>query len=276
MVIHVGRASESDLEELFALFGAIPYKKITLESGHVWIGEQLVILSETKLKGEDLIQAVRYLMFARVYESQLRRMLDVQRTLWNQIQAIQHRRFYKSGDLKVVRDKALAIQNHATFFKSRSKQMNQFLLWREKFINEQLADHILSTTFYDFFLSLKSTQAYLQELWEMTVTYANGTVESISLLYSDNQQRELGILQKLFLVSTIVSVLSLGTLAGSRMLTRDASGNILSSSDIISWSPSSFLLYGFVVLLVTSFAYVLLYFAFTTFQRAKKISEHKK
>jgi hypothetical protein len=269
VLIHVEGALDGELNDIFDKFGAIVYKKIMLEAGQVWIGEHVVVLSDVHIAEADLLEAVRYLIFARLYELQLKRLLDVQRTLWNQIEGIEHRRYFKSAELPQVRDKMITIQNQATFFRSRSKQMSQFLSWREQFIDDYLSDHVLTSIFREFFLSLKSTQGYLYELWSMTVTYANGTVQSISLAYSDSQQRELQTLQKLFLVSAVIAVLSLGTFAGSRVITANSDGELISKSFIISWALDSFLFYGVIVFAVSALIYLLFYFVFTRFRQAK-------
>ena len=280
ILVHVEGALVDELQRIFDAFDAVVYKRITLETGQVWIGERIVVLSDVNIKDGDLIEAVRYLIFARLYELQLKKLLDIQRKLWNRLEGIEHRRYYKSSELPIVRDKALSIQNQATFFRSRSKQMSQFLAWRKQFIDDYLSDHVLTAIFREFFLSLKSTQGYLYELWSMTVTYANGTVQSVSLAYSDSQQRELRTLQKLFLISAVTAVLSLGTFAGSRIITSDAGGKLLSQGVMITWELNSFLFYGTVAVGVSAIIYILFYFVFTRFQQTRHISakhdDHKK
>ncbi|MFH1286984.1 MAG: hypothetical protein ABII02_04525 [Candidatus Magasanikbacteria bacterium] len=272
IVIHLEKAKQADMEEVFSQFGAIVYKRIKLSKGHVWIGERLVVINDINIGDKDLREAVHYLMFARLYELQLKKLLDIQRTLWNQIEGIRNRKYFKSEELPTVRDRALSIQSQGNFFRSRSRQMNQFLVWREEFIDTYLTDHVLGKIFKEFFVSLKSTQQYIHELWTMTHTYADSTVESISLMYSDMQQRELRTLQKIFLVSAIVSVLSLGTLAGSQMLTSDTVGNIISQATIRSWEFSSFIYYGSIVLIVTSIFYILFYLVFSKLKGSSHIS----
>lgn len=274
-IIHVSKAGEKNLEKIFTDFDEIVNKKIEMERGDVWIGKNLAVLNTDKLHKQDLDEAIRYLMFARVYELQLKEALHIQRTLWSQIKKIGEHTYYKNSELPIIRDKALLIQSRATFFKSRSKQMSQFLLWREKLIDDYLSDHILSNIFREFFLSLKSTQYYLHELWEMTSTYADATVESISLLYSDTQQKELQTLQKLFLVSAVVSILSLGTIAGSKMITTNLQGQIISKTTITSWHINSLLIYGAIVFLISIVIYYSFYLIFGKFQQVKKSQKER-
>ncbi len=61
-------------------------------------------------------------------------------------------------------------------------------------------------------MSLHSSQKYLQELWAMLANYINSTVSLINFLYSDSEHKNLANLQKLFLVSTVAAIISLGGL----------------------------------------------------------------
>ena len=276
VVLVVSDAKEDDLEKIFDIFEVIPYKKVGLEKGSVWIGEDLVILNDFNFEKYDLVEAVRYLMFARLYEIQLTNLLEKQRTLWNKIEGIRSRRYYKNTELPEVRDAVLLVQNQANFYRSYSKQINQLLNWREKFIGEYLSDHVLANLFKDFFLSLHSSQKYLSELWEMTAGYANDTVESISLLYSDSQQRELRTLQKLFLVSAVVSILSLGTLAGANRFNYDTDGVFQGFSNIYAWHRGSFLWFGGITILASFVIYYFFYLVFTRFKTPEKILDKNK
>ncbi|MBT3816830.1 MAG: hypothetical protein HOE80_00590 [Candidatus Magasanikbacteria bacterium] len=274
-VIYARRLTQKQLEEIFVELDCPVYKKVKLEKGGMWIGETAAVLFNVSLNKDELEETVRYLMFARLYEQELKQMLTVQRVLWNQIEGIKYQRLYKYSELPDVRDRALQIQLNTVFFRGRSRQMNQFLSWREEYIDQYLSDHILSQTFCGFFRSLKSTQRYLDEMWEMTSRHADVTVEAISLLYSDTQQRELRTLQRLFLVSTVVSVLSLGALAGSKMLTYTKQGEILTQAHISSWSVDSFVFYGLITLGVSLLFYLLFYMVFGTFRKAKRIIRKK-
>ncbi|MBU0661520.1 hypothetical protein KKG22_05095 [Patescibacteria group bacterium] len=275
VIIEVKRATKKQLQDIFDRLDCPVYKKVSLEKGGVWIGERVAVIYNSVLGKEDITEMVRYLMFARLYEQELKNMLYVQRTLWNQIEGIRYQRLYKYSELPDVRDRALTIQSNTNFYYGRSQQMNHFLSWREEYIDEYLKDHILSTTFWSFFRSLTSTQKYLHELWGMTIRHADVTVEAISLLYGDTHQRELQTLQRLFLVSTVISVLSLGALAGSKMVTYTKDGELLSQTVVASWSIDSFVFYGLITLVIALLFYLLFYIAFGTFRKAKRIIRKK-
>jgi hypothetical protein len=271
IVLVIDEASTDDMTEIFQLFDELVFKKIKLEVGEVWIGDAIVIVNGMDISEDDMQETVRYLMFARVYEMHVRELFMKQRDLWEEIESIRHQRIDRSESLPPVRDHALMIQDQAYLLKSRSRQMQQFLTWRENYIMTNLPDHILTKTFQTFFISLRSTQEYLHELWEMTVNYADATVRSISLMYSQIQQRELSTLQKIFLVSAVASVVSLGTVAGSNMITYDKDGSLLSYAEIVSWDIQTLIVYGLVVFMVSVVIYYLFYLVFSKFHRTVRL-----
>jgi len=110
----------------------------------------------------------------------------------------------------------------------------------------------------------------------MTANYADETVRSISLIYSQVQQRELGTLQKLFLISAVASVISLGTLAGSNMLTYRPDGTLETYAIIKAWDLGAFAAYGLAVFVVSVVIYYLFYLIFSRFQKALKLTAKEK
>jgi hypothetical protein len=211
-LLTVTKASADDIEDIFRQFDSIPHKKIFLDQGEVWIGETLVVVNNSKFTKEVLDKMVEQLLFARVYEIQLERFVKGYEVLWNKVEGIRGKKYFQQQDLPIMHDRIINIQNQAHFFKARLNQMQHFLDWRGKLIDEYVQDPTLNTTFKRFFMSLHSSQKYLQETWAMLLDYINSTVRLITFLYSDNQHKNLANLQKLFLVSTVAAIIALGSM----------------------------------------------------------------
>lgn len=212
LLLTVSKATGSEMDKLFEFFKTIPHKKIHLEQGEVWIGENLAVINNSRFDQNVLDKAVEQLLFARVYEIQLERFVRGYEVLWNKVEGIRNQKYFQQQDLPVVHDRILNIQNQANFFRARLNQMQHFLDWRGKLIDEYVLDSNLNETFKRFFMSLHSSQKYLQELWAMLANYINSTVSLINFLYSDSEHKNLANLQKLFLVSTVAAIISLGGL----------------------------------------------------------------
>ncbi|MCF6276722.1 MAG: hypothetical protein L3J07_02620 [Candidatus Magasanikbacteria bacterium] len=275
MVLVVSKANEKDLEKLFKKFNSIPYKKLNNKKGNIWIGSSFVVINNQSFSDDELGESIKYLMFARLFELNLSRSLKAQHKLWGKLETIRAQRSFKSRHLPVVRDSALDIQSQVNFFKSRSKQMNHFLDWRKKYIDEYLSSHFLSSAFTRFFVSLRANQYYSHELWDMADSYADSTIESITLLYVDNERRELRTLQKLFLISAVITFLSLGTLLGSTMTTYNLQGQITGYTMTSSWEVGSFLLFASIALIIAFFIYYIFYLFFNRLKQSKILSRQK-
>ncbi len=212
LLLTVSGAKPDDLEDVFRNFKVIPYKKIQLEKGEVWIGETLVVVNNSKYQKEVADKMIEQLLFARVYEIQLERFVKGYEVLWNQVDGIRKQSFIQQTELAHIHDKIFNIQSQANFFTARLNQMKHFLEWRGKLIDEYVKDSVLNKTFKTFFISLNSSQKYLEELWQMLMSYIESTVGLIGFLYSDTERKNLTTLQALFLINSIASIIALGGL----------------------------------------------------------------
>jgi len=210
-----------------------------------------------------------------LFELNLNRSLKAQQNLWTKLEDIRSQKYLKNKELPIVRDSALDIHNQVIFFKSRSNQMNHFLDWRKQYVDDYLNSHFLNSTFREFFVSLKANQYYLHELWEMAGSYADSTIKSISLLYIDNERKELRTLQKLFLISAVITFLSLGTLLGSTMTTYNTKNEVTSYAIINSWEQGSFILFAAIALFIAFFIYYIFYLFFNKLKQSEILSRQK-
>ncbi|MBD3281627.1 hypothetical protein GF391_02665 [Candidatus Uhrbacteria bacterium] len=213
VLITLRDASHDDLAGVFREFDVIPHKKIHLEKGEVWIGETLVLVNNADYKKEETDKMIEQLLFARVYEIQLERFVKGYEVLWNKVSSIRDQKFIQQTKLARVHDHIFNIQRQVNFFKARLNQMQHFLEWRGNLIDEYVNDPELNRTFKRFFMSLNSSQKYLQELWGMLSNYVHSTVSLIGFLYSDTERKNIATLQKMFLISTVAAIIGLGGLA---------------------------------------------------------------
>lgn len=272
VVFVIKNAKIKEIEGIFAEFDDTVHKRINLQKGQVWIGERMVVLHNVTLKKDARKEAIRYLMFARLYELKLQKLLTTQRIILKKIQYIQRKKYYKNVELPAVRDDALDLLTKTLTSKSDLETLAQFLRWRGKYVEEHLSDHVLSDTFKGFFASLQTTQSFLTEQWNVTHQYANSALQSISLLYSDNERSELRVLQRLFLVSTVISIISLGTFSGSMMTTVQNDGAVISRAKIVAWNMQSLLFFGMLSLILFMVIIALFSIGFTKY-KSKKIEK---
>ena len=211
-LVVVSEAKTDDLEKVFSTLKVIPYKKISIDKGDVWIGDSLVVVNNNKIGKEQLVNMVEHLLFAREYELQLERLIAAYHVLWNKVEGIRSQKYVQASELSRSHDLIVNIQNQTNFFVARLNQMKQFLYWREDLIDHYIIDKDLNKTFKNFFMSLRSSQNYLQESWRMLSNYVVSTVSLITFLYSDSERKNLAALQKMFLINVVSSIIALGAL----------------------------------------------------------------
>ncbi|MBU2566929.1 hypothetical protein KKG46_05235 [Patescibacteria group bacterium] len=211
-LVVISEANTNDLEEVFNSLKVIPYKKISIEKGDVWIGESLVVVNNNQFTKEQVENMVEHLLFAREYELQLERLITAYHLLWNKVEGIRSQKFVQASELSRSHDLIVNIQSQTNFFVARLNQMRQFLYWREELIDEYIVDKDLNRTFKHFFMSLRSSQNYMQESWKMLSNYVISTVNLITFLYSDSERKNLAALQKMFLINVVSSIIALGAL----------------------------------------------------------------
>ncbi len=255
IVIHATKATEEELFALCQSLGEVVYKTIKITGGQIVVTNRVAVIAAPRI-GKDLLKhTLRYLMFARGYELELHTLFASQRDIWDELERMRKHNPKNQKELTKIRDRAQLLLSRSTFLRSRTKQMMQFLDWRAGLVDSYLSDKKIAALFHDFFASLKTTENYLREEWEMTRSVAEAAVQSLSLLYSENQANEIQVLQKLFLVATIISVFSLGTFAGSRMITTTAEGTVISIAEISTWHISSLSYYGGLVVIAAVLVY---------------------
>ncbi|MFZ6015073.1 MAG: hypothetical protein ACOYUZ_01825 [Patescibacteria group bacterium] len=247
-LVKVSGASVDEMDKVFRTMNVIPYKKVALADGEVWIGESLVVVNNTQYAQETIENMVEHLLFAREYELQLERLITAYHVLWNKVEGIRTQKAIQQSELAKIHDQIINIQSQANFFRGRLNQMKHFLEWRNDLVDEYVTDPDLNKTFKKFFASLFSSQKYLQELWAMLHNYINSTLSLISFLYSDSERKNLGTLQKLFLVQTVSSIIALGGLSTVYL--------------------NSVLIFGAMAITAAVFIYYLL---FVVFSRRKKV-----
>ncbi len=151
-------------------------------------------------------ELVRNTVLFREFEKQLGQYLNLHRTIWDEIRLIRDAKGVTLTQFPKIRARVLEYLKTLSFVKARIAQMEDILVAREETLDETpavkkiLDDLDLMTRFQMF----KADQAYLLNLWELTIEYAEGTITLLDSLLNENTQREIGILQ----VITFVGVLT--------------------------------------------------------------------
>ena len=192
--------SEKDIEHAFATVSDSPYstflKKDDIE---VISGRELIVINILgKVVEQEIIEElVRNMVLFRELEKQLGRYLNLHRKLWEEVTLIRESKGVTLEQFPKIRARVLEYLKTLSFVKARIAQMEDILIAREEVLSETplvrkiLEDLDLMSRFQMF----KADQAYLLNLWDLTIEYTEGTLTLLDSLLNENTQREIGILQ---------------------------------------------------------------------------------
>jgi len=127
----------------------------------------------------------------------------------------------------------------------------------------------------DELISLGAAHDYQADLWKMTEGYASSTQNLITLLYQENEQRELNTLQVIFIIGVISSLLTLGAMPTSSLILSDATGAEVMRGEIMHFDLVALLKFGAVAFGLSTLLYLLLHYVFTRFKKFRVVDNSR-
>lgn len=273
-IISVDKTSEGEIKKIFEAQKDENYQTLKNGTKKIYLGKEIIIL-EGFAKEEEELEIVKSLIFAEDCHNQFQKILNLHRFIWEEIDKIKARQKLPFKKLSGVRDTLLELNNEVIFFSSRLKQIISDL---DEKTNElqSLANHNeISAYLKQRYASLKRTSIYTQELWQMTQDNAAATLNLITLLYQESTQRELNVLQVIFIIGTIASLLALGSVYGFNFQVFDASGQRLFYGDTVSFTFFDLARFGLSALGLGILVYGLFFSIYNRFSHSKITNPEK-
>lgn len=209
-----------------------------------------------------------YVVFFEEYKQFFEIALRAHRSLWSAVSKIRDKNEIRYKDLPNIRDTLLDIQRDIIFIKSRLNQLDGYMRAREKLASKQVLMELKKVKEYNF-ETLRNAKEYFKELFDMTEKHANTTLDLVSSLYRENEQKELTTLQIIFIVGVVASIISLGAMPGSNIIITDTSGNMVYSAQLSSFDFKQLVYFGSITLLGGAIVFYLLHFIFKSAKRFK-------
>ena len=132
------------------------------------------------------------------------------RTIWDKTSEIRNYKKVNSKDFTKIRDILLEELKILSFGKARLAQMRDILEARENSIDQKTKRQLEILGLLERFEMLKSSQAYLSNLWMMTTDYVDGTQGLLETFYEESTKRELVLLNFLTVIAAAAQVISVG------------------------------------------------------------------
>ncbi len=214
--ITVSDATVSEISGIFEKYEEPVISDLEREDIELYRGGIINVInlksSTTKLP-EQIEEYIDQQIFARDFEVQLKRYLNLHREVWDMISEIKERGKIRGFEVKDLKGKIDSYAKVINLIDTRLDQMDSYLAVRESVVLRHQGDTELYQALHYKYASLKSTLDYVNDLWTMTKNY----VESAQELFRELQSKATeGSLKNLTVVTTIGVFASL-----SKVLSKD-------------------------------------------------------
>jgi len=255
-------ATKKEIEEFFVEQKEEIGQEINNGESSIYYGKGPIVING---KTEDSINLVRIFYLLNDAKSQFQKVLDLHRFIWEEVDKVKSKGKIRYRDLSLNRDTLMEINNEIIFFKSRLEQIENVLVNEStecaKMVKLKSDDNI-ALHFMESFESLKRTSSYIKNLWSMTENYVSNTFNLINLLYQEGTQKQLNILQFIFVISAIASIIAMGSVYGFEINLFDKSGLSVLHGESISFAFFDLLRFGGAAILSGSVLYLLFTFVY--------------
>lgn len=249
-------ASKKDVIDFLKKKNETIEKEFKNKSIEVYYGQNTVIINGDAALAEKVVKECIY--YLHDAQNQFQKILDLHRFIWDEVSAIKSMKSIKYKDLANTRDLLIEIESDVVFFKSRIKQLKDILEVQKIRISNFTSkkDDSVWMGFADGFDSILSSGKYVERLWEMTNNYLTGASNLLSSVYQESSNKQINILQFVFIISAIASIMALGAIPGfSFSGTFNPITNILSGG-AVSFSWTDLVNMGFVAVASGAFIFI--------------------
>lgn len=230
--------SKDDVVKFLKARGEVITKEFVNEKAEIYYGTQTIIIDgETEFAKRVIKECIYYLHDAEV---QFKKILDLHRYIWDEVSKIKSSKSIKYKDLAATRDLLTEIESDVIFFDSRIKQLEIVLEKQKKKVSNfaNTEDDYIWEVFEDGFDSLEGSGVYIYNLWEMTKNYLSGATRTLNMVYQESSNKQINILQFVFIISAIATLISLGEIVASDIIgtINLETGLIVATQHSFSWS----------------------------------------
>ena len=214
--ITVKEATKRQIEKLFKNYDETIISDLEREDIQLFRGEKINVVNlrgGVKKLPEQIEEYIDQQIFARDFEVQLKRYLDLHREVWDLIAKIKEQGTIKGYEVKEMKSRIEGYDKVINLIDTRLDQMDSYLKTREEVVLRHQGESELYLSLHFKYASLHSTLDYVNDLWTMTKNY----VESANSLFKDLQSKATeSSLKNLTVVTTIGVFASL-----SKVLSKD-------------------------------------------------------
>jgi len=202
-------------------------------------GEGLITYRDIKLSKSQLDNLIIYQTIFSEFHNTIRLLLTKNQEISDEVELLRKQEELKFKEIPQLIDKLIEKRRFLKIFQKKIMQFDDFILQRE---HSCPIIKILKDIKLNDFKELIRLSYYLKDELDTTITAIDSTIELTQFRYNENSQKEMNILQVIFAVGTIATIVGLGAMPGAKIfLTMSGSeitGKLISFNmqDLVIWT----------------------------------------
>jgi len=156
---------------------------------------------------KDLIENIaNEEIFFREFETQLRKYLNLHRTMWEKVAAIKNKEKISAKEADMIRDELDKDQETINLITARLHQMKIYVATRAKIAKSLKIDQYLSELFQYEFETLLDAHQYIEELWQMNKDQIASAIQLIVEVKNQSVERSIQALKLITIAYALIVV----------------------------------------------------------------------
>ena len=205
-ILNVADAERGDVEQLFKDFSEDIYSVLSTQNVEVYRAAGIILINN--LRDENSArEVIESQIFFRDFKSQLHRYLNIHRIIWEKIDQIKERGAIKGTEIDALRNELSLYQKTINLIGARIEQMDVYVHTRSKITDTRKIDEYLQPLFQFKFETLLDTQEYMKQMWVMTQSYLDSTLELFNDLQAKSTKNTISSLQLITTVGVVAAIL---------------------------------------------------------------------
>ena len=205
-ILNVADAERGDVEQLFKDFSEDIYSVLSTQNVEVYRAAGIILINN--LRDENLArEVIESQIFFRDFKSQLHRYLNIHRIILEKIDQIKERGAIKGTEIDALRNELSLYQKTINLIGARIEQMDVYAHTRSKITDIRKIDEYLQPLFQFKFETLLDTQEYMKQMWVMTQSYLDSTLELFNDLQAKSTKNTISSLQLITTVGVVAAIL---------------------------------------------------------------------
>ena len=205
-ILNVADAERGDVEQLFKDFSEDIYSVLSTQNVEVYRAAGIILINN--LRDENLArEVIESQIFFRDFKSQLHRYLNIHRIIWEKIDQIKERGAIKGTEIDALRNELSLYQKTINLIGARIEQMDVYVRTRSKITDTRKIDEYLQPLFQFKFETLLDTQGYMKQMWVMTQSYLDSTLELFNDLQAKSTKNTISSLQLITTIGVVAAIL---------------------------------------------------------------------